>query len=129
MVRNPRKTQHRVHHKKRKQKNHFNKASVGELKVAEILRGLKVKFETEKTFKWLKSDKNYNLRLDFFIPKFNSAIEFDGIYHYSKASKRQLVNDARKNKLCEQYNLTLLRIPYWEFDSMEEIIKKFLYFD
>jgi very-short-patch-repair endonuclease len=102
-----------------------HKASVGENKIKEILKRNKIPFESEKTFSWLKSDKNYPLRLDFFLPKHNIAIEFDGIYHF-EGSKRQKVNDIRKNRLCAYHKLPLLRIPYWESTFMENTILEFI---
>lgn len=33
-------------------------------------------------------------------------------------------HDAIKNKYCEDNNIKLLRIPYWDFDNIEEILKK-----
>lgn len=65
--------------------------------------------------------------------------EYDGIGHYElvrfngcsieKAEKtfnNTKHNDNIKNKYCKQNNIPLLRIPYWEFDNIEQIIKDFI---
>ena len=36
--------------------------------------------------------------------------------------KGQKIRDEIKNKYCKQNNINLLRIPYWEFDNIENII-------
>ena len=49
--------------------------------VSEFLIAKGIKFEQQKVFGWLKSKQNF-LRLDFYIPKYNVAIECQGIQHY-----------------------------------------------
>ena len=63
-------------------------------------------------------------------------IEFDGEQHfypsrYSKdpennVNRFNLVKkrDDIKNKYCIDKNIRLLRIPYWDFDNIEEILSK-----
>lgn len=38
--------------------------------------------------------------------------------------KGQKIRDEIKNKYCKQNNINLLRIPYWEFDNIENILTK-----
>ena len=54
-------------------------------------------------------------------------IEFDGIQHYSDRSgvwnqkdslKRCQERDKRKNQWAKDYNIPLVRIPYWERDKI-----------
>ena len=49
--------------------------------VAKFLLEKNIEFEQQKIFGWLKSKQNF-LRLDFYIPKYNVAIECQGIQHY-----------------------------------------------
>lgn len=62
-------------------------------------------------------------------------IEFDGIQHFSEERgfwgseypneelKRVFMYDNIKNNFCKENNINLLRIPYWDFDNIEEILK------
>jgi hypothetical protein len=54
-------------------------------------------------------------------------IEYDGEYHYqpiisNKQLKYQQKNDQIKTNYCLAKNIPLLRIPYWEFDNIEQIL-------
>lgn len=56
-------------------------------------------------------------------------IEYDGIFHYKKqydddGFETLKIHDELKNQYCKNNNIKLLRIPYWEFDNIEEIIIK-----
>lgn len=35
-------------------------------------------------------------------------------------------HDIMKNEYCKTYGIELLRIPFWEFDNVEQIISNFL---
>lgn len=48
-----------------------------------LLSELNIQFETEKNFDW-----SNNRRYDFYIPKFNTIIEMNGIQHYENHFKR-----------------------------------------
>ena len=70
--------------------------------------------------------KNKNpLRFDFYLPKLNVCIEYDGIQHFKpidfagkgkewafKRFKQNQRNDSIKNKYCKNNEITLLRIRY-----------------
>ena len=59
-------------------------------------------------------------------------IEYDGEYHYKKSrhknGEQKLIecqnNDKIKNKYCKENNILLIRIPYWQFDKIEEILHR-----
>lgn len=71
------------------------------------------------------------LEFDFFIPSKNVIIEYDGRQHYESidcfGGEKYLKNIKRKDEIKNQYcinnNIKLIRIPYWKFDNIEEIIK------
>ena len=46
---------------------------------------MKLDFEREKCFSWLKNNDGNNLKLDFYLPKYNLAIECQGLQHYVAA--------------------------------------------
>ena len=67
----------------------------------------------------------------------NIAIEFDGEDHYmpiDRASKGKewaeeqfqlrKIKDNIKTQYCEDNNIKLIRIPYWEFNNIETILNK-----
>ncbi len=82
-------------------------------------------------------DDNY-YRYDFYLPEYNLFIEYDGKQHYEPVRffgnskdaecvfKRTQEHDAIKNRYCEENNINLLRIPYWETKNIETIINNCL---
>lgn len=78
-------------------------------------------------------------RYDFFLPNYNTFIEYDGEQHYMPVNfgnwDEEEVNrhfqmtqehDRIKNEYCEKHNINLLRIPYWEKQNIETIIYDYL---
>ncbi len=105
----------------------------GELKIQQYLEDNKIEFIKEKKFETLI--KNTYLRFDFYIEKYNLLIEYDGQQHFSpvkfggiselKATElfhKAQERDILKNKFVAKNNIHLLRIPYWEFNNIEDIL-------
>lgn len=78
-------------------------------------------------------------RFDFYLPDYNLFIEYDGEQHFKpteyhgndfEANMNDLLKrqkyDQIKNKYCEDNNINLLRIPYWEKENVESIINNHL---
>ena len=78
-------------------------------------------------------------RFDFYLPQYNLFIEYDGEQHYRpvrfyKQSDEEMEQtfqetqkrDKIKNRYCEQNQINLLRIPYWEKENIETIINNHL---
>lgn len=73
-------------------------------------------------------------RFDFYLPKYNLMIEYDGSQHYvpsrwNKDEEKDLEDfrktqesDKIKNQYCKDNNIDLLRIPYWESKNIDTII-------
>lgn len=89
--------------------------------------------ESEKQFDWLydinKSKGRY--KLDYYLPKHNLAIEYDGEQHFkhSFTSKWESVDkvhkrDILKNNLCEQNGVKLIRFNYLEILTEEYVLMK-----
>ena len=107
-----------------------HKSSKLEIKVEEILRQNNISFKREVSFSDLNGCGNTPLRFDFVIYKNNKIfciIETDGeqhfkfIKHFHKTIfgfKKSLEWDRKKNKYCLVNNIPLLRIPYWDYDSL-----------
>jgi hypothetical protein len=109
------------------------KSSNGEKKISKILTSNNISFETQKTFKGCKHIRI--LHFDFYIPKRNTCIEFDGQFHFEPKFQRndqylsqnyrtQKIRDKIKDDFCKRNNIKLLRIPYWKLNNIEDIIKK-----
>jgi len=62
------------------------------------------------------------LRFDFYLPKLNTCIEFDGIQHFKprirfggiEGFKIGKIKDQIKNEYCKNNNIKLIRILYYE---------------
>ena len=72
------------------------------------------------------------LPFDFYLPQYNCCIEFDGGQHYEiiewfgglEGFIDRKIKDTIKNIYCQQNNIKLIRIPYWDFDNIEQILIK-----
>ena len=57
-------------------------------------------------------------------------IEYDGIQHFEEVEifRESLTyiqkNDDIKNQYCKDNDIKLIRIPYWDYDRIEEILQK-----
>ena len=79
-----------------------------EQKFKDYLEKNDIEFETQQSFNCLKSNKNYKLRFDFFIPSLNLLIEIDDRSHANK--EEQIINGEIKDDFCEKNQIKLLRI-------------------
>ena len=104
--------------------------SLGEKEISVILNKLGIKYDREKKFKGCKYVNL--LSFDFYLPEYNTCIEYDGKQHYesinffggNKEFKKLIVKDNIKTKFCQDNNIKLLRIRYDE--RIDEKIKLFL---
>lgn len=101
----------------------------GELKVKEILENNNIYYIQQYKLKDCKDKRE--LPFDFYLPNYNLLIEYDGEQHFDikRAFKKErfwdtVIHDAIKNSYCEDNNIKLIRIPYWEFDNIENILKQ-----
>jgi hypothetical protein len=108
--------------------------SRGENRVCKFLESHEIKYIPQFKFKNCRN-KN-SLPFDFAIfdnHELRFLLEYDGETHYfpyDKNEKGEIKlqqvkrNDAIKTKFCEDNNIKLLRIPYWDFDNIEIILEK-----
>ena len=105
------------------------KSSWGEKKIDKILSKNNILFETEKTYDDCR-DIN-KLKFDFYLPDYNILIEYDGRQHYANGGywkvgdddlEKIQKRDKIKNKYCQDNNIKLIRIPYWDYSNIEEIL-------
>lgn len=109
------------------------KESKGEKKVREFLELKQINFIPQYEFNDLNGIGGKNLKFDFavfnFINNLQCLIEYDGEYHFNKVYEDDghetiVEHDKRKNEYCKNNNIKLIRIPYWDFDSIEDILTK-----
>ena len=112
----------------------------GEEKIIEFLEKNNIKyFYNKRYFKDLIGTGGARLKPDFIIEDKRIWIEYDGIGHFEPvdfAGKGEdwaletfnilKTHDNLKNKYAEKNNWKLIRIPYWDFDKIEEILKEIL---
>jgi len=99
--------------------------SRGEIQIRNFLISNSILFESQKTF---KNCKNKNvLPFDFYLPKYNLCVEYNGIQHYEpveywggeKKLEYRQNNDKIKTQYCKDNNINLIIIRY-----DEDILKK-----
>jgi hypothetical protein len=98
--------------------------SIGENKISKLLNEHNVVFKQQYTFDNCKN--KIKLRFDFYLPFFNTCIEYNGLQHYSpieyfggqEAFENQLKIDLIKKNYCKNNKIKLIVISY-----KEDIIK------
>ena len=105
-------------------------SSQGETRIIRWLNQNNIEYIHDKHyFNDLIGCGNGVLKPDFIIKDRKIWIEYDGEFHYKNihnddSLKKQQIHDNRKNKYAKDHNWKLIRIPYWEFDDIEEILEK-----
>lgn len=112
-------------------------SSIGEKEVRKCLIGFGMEEGTDFVCEKRFSDCRYKLPLpfDFYIPSINVCIEYQGEHHYFPVNyngssdadaemkfKEMAIKDKIKNKYCESNGITLIKIPFWEFKVVENIL-------
>ena len=96
-----------------------------------------IDLEQEVTIKWFTRNKKRfkdckdikTLPFDFYLPYYNICIEFDGWQHYnmtkhdtSEKFEIRKKHDIIKDEYCKNNNMYLIRIPYWEYKNIDNIL-------
>ena len=88
-------------------------------------------FIPQMKFNGLIGMGNGLLSYDFYIPKLNLLIEYQGNYHDGTVPNQieeeyevQIEHDKRKCEYALNNNINLLEIWYWDFDNIEMILNK-----
>lgn len=111
-----------------------NHKSFGEEKIEAILNTLKIRYKAQKTFeKCVNLKTGRKLFFDFYLPDYNICIEYDGEQHYYAKDNydypgwrtqdnllKTQYRDSIKNQYCKENNIKLIRIPYWDYDKLDE---------
>lgn len=104
--------------------------STMEKEIALLLQENNIDYIQQHTFKWLKHQRK--LRLDFFLPSFNIAIECQGIQHFEEehfgSTHDQNILptiqflDKLKLDLCSKHNITMIYYANYQYDFPYEVI-------
>ena len=110
-----------------------------EEEVSLLLKENNITFEEQKTFDWLKYKSN--LRLDFYLPDYNIAIECQGKQHFeaidifggNRNFQVTIERDKKKRELCQNNNITLLyyshekiNFPYYVYTDKMELLQEII---
>ena len=107
----------------------------GEIKIINFLENNNIRYIIQHKFNDCIGLKR-KLPFDFYLLEQNICIEYDGGQHFEPVEryggeegfkKRQKL-DQIKTDYCKNNNIKLIRIPYWDFKSIEQILKKELNF-
>ena len=103
--------------------------SKGENIIINNLVDMNIDFISQYKFKDCKFKRP--LPFDFYLPDYNICIEYDGEQHYKIGGFNGTlwdfvdikIRDTIKSIYCENNNIKLIRIPYWEINNIETILK------
>jgi len=104
---------------------------LGEKKIASYLNQYNIEYIPQKSYDNLVGVANGLLSYDFYLPKYNKLIEFQGEQHEHPVEyfggeeqfKIQQEHDKRKREYAKQHNINLLEIWYYEIDEIETILE------
>lgn len=103
----------------------------GENKIECFLLENGIQFEHPKSYDDLRGVGGGKLSYDFYLPKYNLLIEYQGEQHERPVDifggieqfKIQQEHDKRKREYAKNHQIELLEIWYCDFNNIEEIIK------
>lgn len=109
--------------------------SRGERKIMRILNEIGAAYEMQ--YRDIRCKRKRALPFDFAVfegSKLSALIEYDGHHHFEighfcnteEDLEEIRERDEIKNRFSEDYKIPLLRIPYWDFDNVENILLDFL---
>lgn len=114
--------------------------SKGEDKIKNHLITNNIEFKIHKTFKDLVGVGEKPLSYDFYIPKLNLLVEYQGQQHekpatfgsisFEEANGRFVIqqeHDKRKRDYALKHNINLLEIWYYDYDKVEQILNEKLH--
>ena len=104
----------------------------GEEKIKYFLESNNIKFKYQKLFEGCKSERK--LPFDFYLPYYNVIIEYDGRQHFipikpwggERGLKKIKQHDKIRNDFVKENDIKMIRIPYWEFKNINEILEGIL---
>jgi len=106
--------------------------SKGEDRISQYLIQNNINYIAQKTFNDLKGIKGGLLSYDFYLPRYNLLIEYQGEFHDGSGGRNytrvnleyQQEHDRRKREYAKSNNINLLEIWYYDFDNIEQILNR-----
>jgi len=111
--------------------------SKGEKRCRRVFDLKNIYYIPQKEFDGLLGLGGGNLSYDFYLPKYNLLIEYQGEQHEKPIDfkgngekhaieqfEKQVEHDRRKREYAQNNNIKLLEIWYWDFDNIETILNK-----
>ena len=103
----------------------------GEIQIENFLIRNNIDYISQHTFDNLLGINSGQLSYDFYLPKYNCLIEYQGKQHYKpiihfggiKQFHIQQEHDKRKREYAKVHDIDLLEIPYWDFENIEIILQ------
>lgn len=102
----------------------FGKKSKGEIAIGKWLKEHSIDFIEQKGLE--APYKRY--KFDFFLPKYNLAIEYQGEQHFKDKSNvweplsKIQERDALKRQYCQEHNIELFEISYKDYENISQIL-------
>lgn len=103
-------------------------ASAGSMRIEKFLNENNIDYIKEYSFEDCLYKRK--LRFDFYLPKLNTCIEYDGEQHYrvlhhwggENGLNLNQIRDNIKNEYCKNNNIDLIRISFKDDDYIEKIL-------
>lgn len=123
---------HYIHCKKCRGKNLGRQSSKMSRQIHEWLKE-EFEVEDEKSFSWFydTNKPNGSFRLDFFLPKYNLGIEYDGEQHFKPAFtgkwesvEKVQFRDRLKEDLCIKNGIKIIRFKYNDIITKKSMLMK-----
>jgi len=116
------------------------KISIGEIEIMAYMDEKNISYVYQKLFSDCRSPKGYPLKFDFFIPKNNVVIEYDGKQHFYSGQimrgqyvtteedlEYSRVKDKIKDDYCKANSFNLIRISYINQGIIRQTLEEKLY--
>jgi len=106
--------------------------SSGEQAIRRVLTTLNIEYEFQKRFADLKGVGGHLLSYDFFLPRYNTLIEYQGQFHDGHAYQqtreqfqKQVEHDWRKRTYAVEHGYILIELWYYDFKNIENNLISF----
>ncbi len=104
-----------------------NSSSRGEDYIKNYLENNNIYYIRNHIFDGCKNKKG--LRFDFYLQALDTIIEYDGEHHFKEnkyfgIGNLEYVrkNDEIKNRFCRENNIKMIRIPYYDYDKIDDVL-------
>lgn len=113
----------------------YCKITRGERRIADFFKSNNIDFEPQKRFESLRGVGGGKLSYDFYVPSYNTLIEYQGLQHEQKVRfrgvstedlderlRKQREHDKRKREYAINNGYNFIEIWYYDYDNIESIL-------